>query len=134
VKNSAQSQSSQPHSHAVIWLDHLTARIFKMGLTGITPSVVHAHLESSHLHHKANTIGSGKVEGDPKFLAEIGAAIDNCNDVLILGPGIEKTALARYLQSTRPDTKLRLEPSDHPTDEEIVAIGRKQFGLVRPRA
>lgn len=134
MKNLAQSKSSLPHTRAVIWVDHLTARIFTMGVSGVTPSLVHAHLESSHLHHKANTIGSGKVHDDPEFHAEIADAIEQCNEVLILGPGIEKTMLAQYLQSKRPHMKLRLEPAGHSTDEEIVAIGRKRFGLAEPRA
>jgi stalled ribosome rescue protein Dom34 len=125
-------QESQPHSRAVVWIDHLTAKIFAMGLTGVTPRVVHAHLESSHLHHKANTIGSGKVEDDPKFLAEVSEALDNCNEVLILGPGLEKTALMRHLQSEYPRMMLRLETSDHPTDAEIIAAGRKHFRLDQP--
>ena len=134
MKNVAASPSSGLHSRAVIWVDHLIAKIFTMGFTGVTPSVVHAHLESSHLHHRANTIGSGKVEDDPKFLEEIAIAIENCNDVLILGPGVEKTMLARYLQSERPNLGMRLESSGHPTDQEIIAIGRKRFGLAEPRA
>src|SRR5690349_16557250 len=131
---SAHSQSSLPHTRAVIWVDHLTAKIFAMGLGGVMPSLVHADLQSHHLHHKANTIGSGRVQEDHKFLPKIADAIAPCNELLILGPGIEKTMLAQYLQSKRPDVKVRLEPSGHPSDEEIVAIGRKQFGLAEPRA
>ena len=105
-----------------------------MGLTGVSPTIVHAHLPSSHLHHHANETGSGHVEQDPKFLAAVAKALEACDDVLILGPGNEKTALMRHLQSTRPKIALRMEPNDHPTDEEIVAIGRKHFGLSEPRA
>src|SRR5690348_14246227 len=82
VKHAA--QPSQTHSRAIVWIDHLTAKVFAMGLTGVTPMIVHAHLESSHLHHKANTIGSGKVEEDPAFLVEISEALKNCDEVLIL--------------------------------------------------
>jgi hypothetical protein len=38
------------------------------------------------------------------------------------------------LQSSRPELTLHLESSDHPTDEEIIAIGRKHFNLAEPRA
>jgi stalled ribosome rescue protein Dom34 len=129
VMNTAQVQASQTHSRAVIWIDHLTAKIFTMGLTGVTPSVVHAHLASAHLHHKANTIGSGHVADDPAFLGQIAKAVDTCTEVLILGPGTEKTALMHYLQSTHPQIALRVESSDHPSDAEIIAAGRKHFRL-----
>jgi len=127
--NTAQVQASQPHSRAVIWIDHLTAKIFAMGLTGVTPSAVHAHLASSHLHHKANTIGSGRVADDPTFLVQVANAVEACTEVLIQGPGMEKTALMRHLQSTHPQIALRVESSDHPTDAEIIAAGGKHFRL-----
>lgn len=132
MTNSA--QIDQFHRRAVVWVDHLTAKIFAMGLTGVSASAVHAHLTSSHLHHRANAIGSGQVKQDPAFFSAVAKAVRACDDVLILGPGIEKTALMHYLQSARPEIALRLESSDHPTDEEIVAIGRRHFSLAAPRA
>jgi hypothetical protein len=128
------SQAEQLHRRAVIWIDHLKAKIFAMGLTGISSHIVHAHLSSPHLHHHANAIGSGRVAQDPNFLASVARTVDACDELLILGPGTEKTALMRYLQSARPKITLRTEPNDHPTDEEIVAIGRKHFGLSELRA
>ncbi|MDE1936853.1 hypothetical protein [Bradyrhizobium sp.] len=127
-------RADQVHRRAVIWIDHLTAKIFAMGLTGVSPTIVHARLSSSHLHHHANAIGSGHAGQDPAFLAAIGNAIEFCDDVLILGPGTEKTALMQNLRLSRPQIVLRMETSDHPTDEEIVAIGRKHFALSEPRA
>ena len=102
----ASKPASQPFSDRV---DHLTGKIFTMGLTGVTPSAVHAHLASANLHHKANTIGSGHVADDPAFLMEIAKAVEACTEVLILGPGTEKTALTHYLQSTHPQIALRVE-------------------------
>ena len=127
-------QTDKPHRRAVVWIDHLTAKIFGMGLTGVTSSTVHANLSSSHLHHHANAIGSGHVEQDPKFLLAVARAVEACDRVLILGPGTEKVALQRSLESLRPDIALRLEATGHPTDDEIVAIGRKYFGIAEPRA
>ena len=108
MTNATHVHASQTHSRAVVWIDHLTAKIFTMGLTGVTPSAAHAHLASTHLHHKANTIGSGHVADDPAFLMEIAKAVEACTDVLILGPGTEKTALMHYLQSTHPQIALRV--------------------------
>jgi hypothetical protein len=129
MNSSVQAQTGQTHSRAVIWIDHLMAKIFSMGITGVTPSTVHAHLDSSHLHHKANSIGSGHVPEDPVFLPQVAKAIEPCNELLILGPGLEKMALLHYLQAARPGMVLRLEASGHPSDGEIIAIGRKHFRL-----
>ncbi len=129
MKSIQQEQESPDHSRAVIWIDHLRAKIFSMGLSGVTPSVVHAHLSSAHLHHKANTIGTGRVQDDPTFLEQVAKAIASCTEVLILGPGTEKTALRHHLQDARPDIVLRAETIDHPSDAEIIALGRRHFRL-----
>jgi hypothetical protein len=129
MNNQAQAPAAQVHARAVIWIDHLTARIFPMGLTGVDEKVVHAHLETEHLHHKANSIGSGHVHDDPAFLKHVVEAVQGCSEVLILGPGTEKTALLHLLQSKHPQLQVRMETCDHPTDHEIIAIGRKHFHL-----
>ena len=117
----------QTHAHAVVWIDHLVAKVFGIGLTGVSAAAVHAHLPSQHLHHKANTIGDGRVQADATFLARVGEAVGGCSDLLVIGPGTEKTELMQYLRTARPDLNLHVEPSDHPTDGEIVALGRKRF-------
>lgn len=129
MTNSEQAQVGQTHSRAVIWVDHLTAKVFSMGMTGATPSVVHAHLASEHLHHKANSIGSGRVEDDPSFLKQVAQAVARCREVLIVGPGTEKTALLNHLQSVYPQMILRSKACDHPTDAEIIVLGRKHFRI-----
>ncbi len=120
------------HAHAVVWIDHLTARIFPMGRAGVGEVVVHAHPSSTHLHHKANTIGSGHAAEDKDFLPTVAESLRFCRDVLIVGPGTEKATLLHYLQDNRKDltaTELHAEASDHPTDREIIALGRRRFGL-----
>jgi stalled ribosome rescue protein Dom34 len=120
------------HAHAVVWIDHLTAKVFPMGRAGVGEMVVHAHPSSAHLHHKANTIGSGRAEEDRSFLPSVAASLRFCRDILIVGPGIEKSALLHYLQEHRKDlsaTELHIEGSDHPTDREIIGLGRRRFGL-----
>lgn len=126
------TQAGIQHRHAVVWIDHLTARIFPMGRAGVGEVVVHAHPSSTHLHHKANSVGSGRAEDDRDFLPVVAKSLRFCRDVLVLGPGSEKIALLRYLQENRKDLaaiQLHVEASDHPTDQEIIALGRRRFGL-----
>jgi len=52
------------HNHAVVWIDHRVAKVFSLGLHAVGGRTIHADLATPHLHHKANTIGSGKVEDD----------------------------------------------------------------------
>src|ERR1700760_3244737 len=127
------TQPDQNHRRAVVWIDHLKAKIFTLGLTGVSSSVVQARLSSSHLHHHASATGSGHVAQDPKFFAAVASAVEVCDQVLILGPGTEKSALMHYLRPARPAIAIRMESNDHSTDDEIVAIGRRHFGLSEPR-
>jgi hypothetical protein len=123
------SSEGSAHARAVVWIDHLVAKIFPMGLTGVDALIVHAHLESTHLHHKANSIGPGRVQDDPSFLKKINDVLRACTDVLIVGPGTEKSTLMHYLQVAHPTMALRVETSDHRTDKEIIALGKRHFHL-----
>jgi hypothetical protein len=123
------------HNHAVVWIDHRVAKVFSLGLHAVGGRTIHADLATPHLHHKANTIGSGKVEGDPTFFPRIDEALEHCEAVLIMGLGDEKTLLLKHLKESRraPGHRdLRAEPSDRPTDREIVALGRRHFHLGEP--
>jgi stalled ribosome rescue protein Dom34 len=120
------------HAHAIVWIDHLKAKIFPMGRSGVGEAIVHAHPDSTHLHHKANVIGSGRAQEDRSFLPKVAESLQSCRDILVVGPGTEKTALLHYLREHRSDLsamELHAEASDHPTDREIIALGRRRFGL-----
>jgi stalled ribosome rescue protein Dom34 len=123
------------HNHAAVWIDHRMAKIFMLGLDTGEALVIKAHLSSSHLHHKANSVGAGKVVEDVTFLQGIAEALKHSEMVLIMGPGNEKTVLMKYLESVRKTIKqssLYVESSDHLTDREIIARGREFFHLGVP--
>jgi stalled ribosome rescue protein Dom34 len=117
-------------NHAIVWIDHLTARVFYVGLSGVDEVVLHAHLSTEHLHHKANSIGVGHVADDPRFLSEVAAALAQSGEILIIGPGGEKAALHHYLQQQQPKIAaavVGVETSDHPSDAQIVALAKRHF-------
>lgn len=125
------------HFHAVVWIDHLQARVFHIGLSGEDQVVLHPHLPTRHLHHKANTIGSGRVAPDKEFLAEVASAVSDAGEILIIGPSGAKTELANYVRDHDPEVGNRIvavEPADHPSDGEIVAYAKKYFRFEVPRA
>ena len=119
------------HNHAVVWIDHRVAKVFYLGLDAVDERVIPADLATEHLHHKANTIGSGKVH-DLTFFPRIDEALDNCESILVVGPGNEKTLLLKHLeegQRSRKARALHAEACDHPTDREIIALARRHFHL-----
>ncbi len=124
------------HFHAVVWLDHLEAKVFHIGLTGSDEMSLHPHLPTRHLHHKSSSIGSGHAATDKHFLEEVASALGDAGEILIIGPAGAKTELAHYLQERHPAISKRVvavEPADHPSDAQIIAYAKQHFKMPPPR-
>ncbi len=120
------------HFHAIVWIDHSQARIFHLGLTGDDEITLHPHLATRHLHHKANSVGSGHAAPDKEFLAEVTSALSDAGEILIIGPAGAKTELAKFLREQHPEIGKRIvavEAADHPSDREIVAYAKQHFKM-----
>jgi len=127
----------QPHYHAIVWIDHQQAKVFHIGLSGADQIDLHPHLQTRHIHHKANSIGSGHVHEDEELMQGVADAVSDAGEILIIGPAGAKTELAKYLREHRPEIGERIvgvEAADHPSDREIVAYARKHFKIGTLRA
>jgi stalled ribosome rescue protein Dom34 len=124
------------HFHAVVWIDHSQARIFHLGLSGSDEVTLHPQLATRHLHHKANSVGSGHAAPDKTFYEEVTKAITDAGEILIIGPAGAKTELASHIRAHAPELAKRIaavEAADHPSDNEIVAYAKRHFKLPLPR-
>jgi stalled ribosome rescue protein Dom34 len=84
----------------------------------------------THLHHKANEIGSGKVALDSKYLHSVLQAVNESKEILILGPGSAKLELIKHAHQHDAQIAKKIvgvETVDHPSDKEILAHARKFF-------
>ena len=120
------------HFHAIVWIDHSQAKIFHIGLSGQDEVIVHPHMPTKHLHHKANSIGSGHAAPDKEFLAQVMNAVSDAGEILIIGPASAKTEFAEYLReqpSKIGDRIVAVEAADHPSDGEIVAYAKRHFKI-----
>jgi stalled ribosome rescue protein Dom34 len=129
-------ERSMSHFHAIVWIDHSQAKIFHVGLSGEDEVVLHPDMPTRHLHHKANSIGSGHVGFDKEFLAQVMNAVSDAGEILIIGPAGAKTELARFIH--RNDAKIgerivAVQAADHPTDHEIVAYAKQYFKMAPAR-
>lgn len=118
------------HYHAVVWIDHAEARIFSFNPEEVDATRILAHPPHRQVHHKAGTIGAGKVEEDRNFLADVAAALNESGEILIVGPATAKLELIRYLHRYHPGLEAKvvgIETADHPTDHQIVAHARRYF-------
>jgi stalled ribosome rescue protein Dom34 len=118
------------HNHAVVWIDHREARVLHFNAEEVDKIVVHPHDRHIHIHHKANSLGSGHTAQDQAFFQETLTAIGATKSVLVTGPGSAKTQLLKYAAKHDPaklESILGVETADHPTDGAIVAHARHYF-------
>jgi hypothetical protein len=120
------------HFHAVVWLDHTQARIFHIGLTSSEAVTLHPHLPTKHLHHKADSIGSGHAGLAKDFLEQVASNLNDAGEILIIGPAGAKTELAKFIHIHHPAIGRRIvavETTDHPTDPQIIAYAKRHFKM-----
>jgi len=117
-------------NHAVIWIDHQEAHVMFLSKDASEAEIIKSKSTHTHLHHKANEIGSGKVALDSKYLYSVMQAVNESKEILILGPGSAKLELIKHAH--QHDAKIAemivgVETVDHPSDKEILAHARKFF-------
>lgn len=119
------------HYHAVVWIDHREAKVFHLNATESERELIRSSHRNQHLHHKANSRGSGHVSLDKHFLEEVSQTlVAPVGAVLIAGPGSAKTELLTYINAHHGDIAKKIsgvEALDHPSDAALVALARKFF-------
>ena len=118
------------HYHAVVWIDHREARIFHFSSTDVERLVIHPEHPTKHIHHKANSIGSGHAAADHEYLHAVVESFADAGAVLITGPANAKTELIKHIHKHDPDkTKViaGVETLDHPGDGSLVSLAKKYF-------
>ena len=118
------------HFHAIVWIDHSQAKVFHIGLSGDDEVVLHPHMPTRHLHHKANSIGSGHAAEDHEFLQAVAQSIADAGEVLVTGPANAKTELVKHISRHDPQLMkiiVGVETVDHPSDGQLVAYARQYF-------
>jgi hypothetical protein len=118
------------HYHAIVWIDHQQAKIFHFDSTDADRTTVRSTHPHQHIHHKANTRGSGHAPVDAAFLKNVAEALTHAGAILVAGPASAKTELVTHIEREQPDLFKRIsgvETMDHPTDGALVAFARRYF-------
>lgn len=118
------------HYHAVVWIDHLEARIFHFNVAEADQLVLRPHNPTRHIHHKANSIGSGHAAEDHEFLRQVADAIADAGAILVTGPAKTKNELVKHMARHAPLVSAKIagvETLDRLTDGELVAHARTYF-------
>jgi len=118
------------HYHAVIWIDHREARVFHFNAADVERLVLHPDNPTQHIHHKANSIGSGHAAEDQHYLHAVVEAVADAGAVLVTGPANAKIELIKHIHQHDPQRMQAIagvETVDHPSDAALVAYARKYF-------
>lgn len=116
--------------HAIVWIDHREAKIFHFNATEVDRLVVRPHDPTRHIHHKANSIGSGNAPADWDFFEQVAEAIADAKAILITGPASAKSDLVSHVTRRHPGLARRIagvETIDHPSDGALVALAGIYF-------
>jgi hypothetical protein len=119
---------TEHHYHAVIWIDHHEARVFHFSPTEVERLVLHPDHPTRHIHHKANSIGSGHAPADHEYLHAVAESVAGAGAVLIAGPANAKSELVEHIRLHDPGLVKAIagmETVDHPSDTQLVAYARK---------
>lgn len=118
------------HFHAVIWIDHKEAKIFHFNKDEADHKVIKPDNPERHIHHHANTMGSGHAKTSDTYLHEVAQAVADAGAILITGPANAKVELMHHMQKHDPLLAKRVaavETVDHPSDGQLIAHARKYF-------
>jgi len=115
--------------HAVAFVDHQKAQVLQFDAGQVLSHKVHEHVQATRQH------GSG-VRAEHEFFGQVCDALAGIAEVWVVGGHTGLADFRHYVEKHRPAAAKHLigfEVVDHPTDNELVALGRKRF-LERERA
>lgn len=108
--------------HAVVWLDHSEAHVLMFD---------REHAEAQRIKSRSHhTPKHGHVKGDKDFFNAVAKALDGVHEILLTGPANAKIEFRDHckLNHTAVDKGIvDVLNSDHPTDNQLVAMARKYF-------
>ena len=120
------------HIHAVVWIDHHEARVFRFDseVSAATHHVIRDAHSAPHLHHKANSVGSGHIAVNHAFLEAVTLDIMDGKAILIVGPSSAKHELYKHIERHHPillNWIVGVETVDHPGDGPLLAHAAQSF-------
>ncbi len=122
--------------HAVVWIDHAEAKVFRFSGDEDTEVDLHSHVSVQRLHHRpAGSEVESSGPQDTEFYKRIVGALDQVGRIVITGPGNAKDALNAFLTHYRPNVAARVlavETTADPGAHVVLALARRFFKGAQP--
>ncbi len=110
----------------IVWMDSEKATVFKFSASGNDKSAIKNHYHDHHTHSPAD--GPKQMES---FFHEIIEKLKDAHEILLTGPGLAKNHFKTHLETHHHQEVAKkivgIETSDHPTDNQVLAFGKKFF-------
>ena len=107
--------------HAVVWMDHQEAHVLMFD---------REHVQSQRVKSRSHHKHQGKSGETAAFYGEVAKALHGCHEVLVTGPGRARDEFRDWCASHDAAVgKVIVDsvPSDHPSDNQVVAMARQYF-------
>jgi hypothetical protein len=111
-------------SHAVVWIDHQSAQVLQIDADPVQLKKVKAQTYHNTRQHGSN------VRTEHEFFGEVCDALAGITEVLITGSNTAQADFRHYIDKHRASLTRQIvgwETVDHPTEPQLVALGRKYF-------
>lgn len=109
--------------HAVVHLDHHTARVLQF-------DAEHVQAEKIKAHHHVTRHHASQVRSEHEFFGHVCDALEGIQEVLVTGGHQAQADFRHYVEKHRPQTARFIvgwEAVDHPSDGQLIALARKWF-------
>ena len=109
--------------HAVVWIDHHHALVQQFNANDVRVMKIKDHVHNTHQH------GSG-VRTIHEFYADVCEALRGIPEILVAGARQAQADFRHYVEKHRPHLAPQIlgwETVDHPSDAQLLALGRKFF-------
>jgi stalled ribosome rescue protein Dom34 len=109
--------------HAVVHVDHQQAQVLQFDAEHVQSQKVKAHTHHTRQH-------GSTVRTEHEFFGHVCDALDGIPEVLVVGSHTAQADFRHYAEKHRPETVRRIvgyETTDHPTENQLVALARKYF-------
>jgi stalled ribosome rescue protein Dom34 len=116
-------------NNAVVWLDHTKAHVIHFDKDAAESESLKTHSTHPHPHVKHGD-SHATDDDNSRFFDDIAAALKDVQQILVVGPGGEKTAFVKYLEASVPLVAGQVkatETVDHPSDGQLLNYARKHF-------
>ena len=112
-----------PFAHALLWIDHRSARVLQFNKAEVDIHKVEAHSHPTRQH------GSG-VRTEHEYFGAVCDQLAGIDEVLVTGPRTAQSDFRHYVDKHRPALAAQIagwQPGEQASDAELVAMARRYF-------